>query len=139
MDFISADKSTILKAFNHHFFTFLDEIALIIPDNNEVKSARNSFEMIRQANPTAIVKVWYKFVHIPYSDIIEKGDITFFFDKDYSDELSNVKNQRRVMEMIDKIRGPIKTMSPENILHSAKYIRNLGKLSAIYASIAGVA
>lgn len=132
------DKSAILKAFNKHFFEFLDEIIGIIPENNDVSVARNSFDTIRQANPTTIAKVWYKYVHIPYSDIIDTGDITFFFDKDYSADLTNVHQQGRVMEIIDKIRSPIKNMSPENVAHSAKYIQNLGKLSALYAKLAGL-
>jgi len=129
---VSFDKSTILKAFNTHLFDFLDEIIRIIPENNEVKVARNSFDTIRKANPTSIAKAWYLFVHTPYSEIIEKGDITFFFDKDYSTDLNDLKNQNSVMEMIDKIRDPVKNMSPENIAHSAKYIQNLGKLSVLY-------
>jgi hypothetical protein len=138
MDSVNFDKSAILKAFNKHFFEFMDEIIGIIPENTEVKVARNSFDTIRQANPTTIAKVWYKYVHIPYSSIIETGDITFFFDKDYSTDLSNVHQQGRVMEIIDKIRQPIKNMSPENITHSAKYIQNLGKLSLLYAKLAGL-
>jgi hypothetical protein len=132
------DKSAVIKAFNHHFFEFLDAILTIIPGNADVNVARNSFETIRQANPTLIVKAWYTYVHKPYSEIIESGDIRFFFDKDYTTDLRNVQQQGRVMDTIDKIRAPIRNMSPENIAHTAKYIQNLGKLSVIYAGMAGL-
>lgn len=132
------DKSAVIKAFNNHFFEFLDEVIQIIPENVDVKVARNSFDTIRQANPTLIVKAWYLYVHKPYSEIIESGDIRFFFDKDYTSDLRNIQQQGRVMETIDKIRAPIRNMSPENIAHTAKYIQNLGKLSVIYAGMAGL-
>jgi hypothetical protein len=132
------DKSTLLKAFNKHFFEFLDEFIRIFPENTDIKVSRNTFDTFRKANPTAIVKAWHLFVHIPYSDVIAKGDIAFFFDKDYSDDLTNVQNQNYIMEMIEKLRGPIKEMSPENIAHSTKYMQNLGKLSALYAKSTGI-
>ena len=132
------DKSTLLKAFNKHFFEFLDEFIRIFPDNTDIQVSRNTFDTFRKANPTAIVKAWHLFVNIPYSDIIEKGDIAYFFDKDYSADLTNVQNQNYIMEMIEKLRGPIKQMSPENIVHSTKYMQNLGKLSALYAKSSGL-
>jgi hypothetical protein len=107
----------------------------IIPENLEVPAARNSFDMIRRANPTSIVKAWYLFVYKPYESVIEAGNITFFFDKDYSGDLQTVANSSRIMEIIDKIRGPIKSMGPENLAHSTKYIQNLCKLSDIYHAL----
>jgi len=133
----SVDKTSLLRAFNKHFFDFLDEILRILPENKEVQTARVAFENIKKANPTAIVKVWFKYVHTPYSEIIEQGDIGFFVDKDYSTDLEKLKNQGRVMDMIDKLREPIKNMSPENMAHSTKYIQNLGKLSVLYSAVSG--
>ena len=130
------DKSTVLKAFNKQFFDFLDDIITVIPSNEEFLIARNSFDTIRKANPTAIAKAWYKFVHnTHYGEIISTGDISFFLDKDYSEDLHEVNNQNRILEMIDKIRDPIKSMGPDNLAHSTKYIQNLGKLSGLYAKL----
>ena len=131
----SFDKSTILKSFNNLFFSFLDEIIRIIPENQEVPAARNSFDTIRRANPTSIAKAWYLFVYKPYEAVIESGNITFFFDKDYSGDLQTLSNSSRIMEIIDKIRDPIKNMGPENLAHSTKYIQNLCKLSSIYYAL----
>jgi len=135
----SMDKSTVLKAFNKQFFDFLDDIINVLPENEEIQIARNSFETIRKANPTAIVKVWFKFVHnTHYGEIISTGDISFFLDKDYSEDLKSVNNQNRILEMIDNIRDPIKSLGPENLAHSTKYIQNLGKLSGLYAQLGGI-
>jgi hypothetical protein len=129
-----SDKPTYMRAFNKHFFEFLDDIISIYPDNQEIISARNSFDTVKRANPTAIVKVWYKFVYIPYKDIIDKGDITFFFEKDYNSDLSHLANSNEILDIIDKIRGPVKGMSDVNKQHSVKYLENLCKLSLLYTN-----
>jgi hypothetical protein len=131
----SFDKSAVLKAFNNHFFGFLDEIIRIIPDNEDIPVARTSFDAIRRANPTSIAKAWYLYVYKPYETVISAGNISFFFDKDYSGDLQTLSNSSRIMEIIDKIREPLKNMSPENIEHSTKYIQNLCKLSVVYYSL----
>jgi hypothetical protein len=130
-----ADKSTILRAFNTHFFDFLDDIIRIIPDNRDISVAKTSFETIKRANPTIILKVWYQYVYSPYKDVIEQGNISFFFEKDYGTDLANLNNANEIMKTIDKIRQPIKEMSDENKAHSTKYIQNLSKLSMTYMSM----
>jgi hypothetical protein len=84
-------------------------------------------------NPTMIAKSWYTFVYQPYKGVIESGDISFFFDKDYKSDLTTVKNANEIMKMIDKIREPIKSMGESNLAHTTKYIQNLSKLSHHYA------
>ena len=121
-----------MRAFNTHFFDFLDDIISIYPENAEITSARHSFDAVKRANPTAIVKVWYKFVYVPYKDIIQKGDITFFFEKDYNSDLSHLANSNEILTIIDKIREPVKKMSDTNKQHSAHYLENLCKLSLLY-------
>lgn len=131
------DKSTVLKAFNKHFFEFVDDIVSIFPDRVELESARNSFDSIKRANPTAIAKVWHKYVYTPYYDVIEMGNIDYFLDKDYKADLVNLNNQNRVLEIIDTLRNPLKSMSEVNKKHSTKYIQNLCKLCKMYIDLAG--
>jgi hypothetical protein len=129
---MNSDKTTILRAFNKHFFEFMDDIISIYPTNEDIITGRASFDLIKRANPTAILKAWYSFVYIPYKDVIDKGEITFFFEKDYRDDLADLPNQGEIMDIIDRIRTPIKQMDPVNQSHSAKYIQNLSKMSTIY-------
>ena len=78
---MATDKSTIMRAFNTHFMEFLEDVSSIYPENNDIHSAKNSFETIKRMNPTAIIKVWYTFVYSPYKDVIDAGDVSFFFKK----------------------------------------------------------
>jgi len=131
---MSNTKTTYLRAFNKHFFEFLDDVISIYPENDEIKNARNSFQMVQSTSVAAIIKVWYKFVYIPYKEVIEQGDITFFFEKDYSSDISHLSNSNEILKIIDKVREPIRTMDETNKKHSCDYLANLCKLSELYSN-----
>jgi len=127
-----SDKTTLLRAFNNHFFDFFDDLIGVLPDNTEIPYAKTSFETIKKANPTIIIKTWYNFIFLPYKDLINSGDLTFFIDKDYSSELLGVAKSEDILKMIDNIRTPIRDMDETNKQHALKYIQNLCKLSDHY-------
>ena len=128
------DKSSLLKAFNTHFFEFVDDVIGIFPDRDELATTRKTFEMIRHANPTAILKVWHSQVYLPYSEPIELGNLDFFFTKNYEDDVSHLANSREIMRVIDTLRAPIQSMSETNRAHTLKYIQNLSTLSKLWSN-----
>ena len=127
-----SDKSTVLRAFNTHFFEFFDDLMRVLLNNKEIIYARTSFETIKRANPTAIIKSWYNFVFLPYKDVIDNGNLTFFIDKDYGSDLSHLNRSEDIIKMIDNIRNPIREMDETNKTHALKYVQNLCKLSDLY-------
>ena len=129
------DKSTVLKTFNTQFFAFLQDIITIFPENKDIASAKKSFEMIKMANPSLLIKVWLNSIYTPYATEIDQGDIQFFFDKDYSKDLNKVANSGEVLRVIDTLREPVRQMSPTNKEHTAKYLQILSKLSNVYSTL----
>jgi hypothetical protein len=127
------DKSTLLKTFNVQLFAFLDDVIAIFPENTDIAIARKSFETIKKANPTIISKVWLSYIYSPYKEVIDGGDITFIYEKDYSNDLQSVANSGEVLRVIDTLREPIRTMSDINKGHTMKYIQILSKLSFMYS------
>ena len=130
-----ADKSSINKAFNTLLFSFLDDIITIFPEQEDIATAKTSMMSFKQMNPSLLIKSWYKMVYTPYANVIDSGDVSFFFDKDYSADLQNVPNGKELMKMIDKVRGPIRSMDDTNRGHCAEYILKLSKLSEMYSSM----
>jgi hypothetical protein len=130
-----ADKSTLLRSFNTHLFEFLDDIIRIFPDNLSLQTAKTSFQTIKRANPTAIVKVWFSYVYMPYREVIDRGDIQFFFQKDYSEDLSILQNAGEIIKIIDTLREPVSNMSETEKAFTMKYLQNLSKLSMLYSSM----
>lgn len=129
-----ADKSTLSRAFNTHLLEFLDDIIRIYPDNPDIAKAKTSIETIKKANPALIIKAWYQKVYMPYQSVVDSGDISFFFEKDYSQDLQTVNNAGEIMKMIDKLREPVRGMNDANKEHCMTYIQNLSKLSMAYSA-----
>ena len=123
--------SNILTAFNDHFVDFVTDIHNVFPDDVDVLTAKNSLLTIRKLNPKMIVKIWNTFIVGKYKKEIEAGDLSFFIDKDYADDVSSVQNSDKIIESINRLRNPVKQMSVENQTKVMKYIQNLTKLAAM--------
>ena len=127
-----ADKSSINKAFNKLIISFLDDVITIFPEQQDIATAKTSLLSFKQMNPSILIKSWHKLVYTPYAQVIEAGDVNFFFEKDYSNDLQNIPNGKEFMKVIDNVRAPIRTMDDKNKGHCADYILKLSKLSAMY-------
>lgn len=121
----------ILSAFNDHFVDFVSDIQNVFPEDADVLTAKNSLLAIRKANPKLIVKIWNSYIVGKYKTEIEAGDISFFINKDYSDDFSVAQNSDKIMEGINRLREPVKQMTPENQAKTMKYIQNLTKLAIL--------
>jgi hypothetical protein len=105
MNFSKADNENSIiyqRAFNKHFFEFLDEIILIFPENKDIIAAKVYFENFKKMNPSIIIKSWVKFIYLPYSDIINNDNIMYFFFKEYEEEFGDInfiEFKKRVLEI----------------------------------------
>ena len=123
--------NNILTAFNDHFIEFVNDVHCVFPDDADILSTKNALTTIRKLNPRMIVKIWNSFIVSKYKSEIEAGNIEFFINKDYSQDVSVTSNSDKIMESIDRLREPIKNMSVENQAKVMKYIQNLTKLSQL--------
>lgn len=121
--------SNILTAFNDHFMDFVNDVQSVFPEDADVLATKNALAAIRKANPKMIVKIWNAFIVSKYRAEIEAGNIEFFINKDYSQDVSSAANSDKIMESIDRLRIPVKNMGPENQAKVMKYIQNLTKLA----------
>jgi hypothetical protein len=105
-----------------------------MPDNTELVKSKVYFTTIKQANPTLIIKIWYKYVLLPYRDLIEAGNIDYFLEKDYTEDLQYIPYAADVLRIIDtSIRNPIKEMNVKNKDKCVKYIKIISKISDVYS------
>lgn len=123
---------SILAAFNDHFTEFVNDIHNVFPEDNDISLAKNAFSAIRRISPKMIIKIWNSYIANKYREQIEAGNIEFFIGKDYAQDLVNADNSNKIVEAIDRLRSPIKSMNPEDQAKTMKYIQNLSKLATIY-------
>tara|TARA_B110000967_G_scaffold209268_1_gene264668 strand:+ start:2061 stop:2453 length:393 start_codon:yes stop_codon:yes gene_type:complete len=129
------DKPTILKAFNNQFEEFLDDLCVLFPENNDIKTTYTGLSMLRKANPKKIVSVWYRYVCSKYEDEIEKENLEYFLKKNYTDDLKmDPGAANKVLDGIDKIREPLRHLDAENKKKAIQYLKNLNQLSKIYSN-----
>jgi len=126
--------SNLLSVYNDHFVEFVTDIQNVFPEDHDILVAKNSLLAIRKANPRMIVKIWKTFIVDKYQKEIEAGNLEFFMEKDYSQDVANADNSGKIMESINRLRGPITQMSDENQQKTMKYIQNLTKLAALIES-----
>ena len=128
-----SSKSLLLKAFNKQFFEFLEDMIRIFPDKTEISIAHSYFTTIKTSNPTMLLKVWYNYVCVPYREQIEKGELHYFLEKDYSNDLSKMAYGKEIMNFIDSsLRDPLRSMEAKNFEHCVKYLQLLTKISVAY-------
>jgi tRNA A37 threonylcarbamoyladenosine dehydratase len=126
------DKSNILKAFNDHFVDFLNDIQSVFPNDSDIQASKTTLLAIKKINPRLIIKIWNEHIVKKYKNQILNGDLSFFIDKDYSDDLNDMDDASNIANKINKLREPIKNMGKENQDKCMKYIQNLTKLSELY-------
>ena len=123
--------NNILTAFNDHFIEFVSDIQNVFPEDADILTAKNALITIRKANPKMIVKIWNAYIVGKYKPEIESGNLEFFMNKDYSQDVSGASNSDKIMESINRLREPIKHMTPESQAKTMKYIQYLTKLAAM--------
>jgi hypothetical protein len=122
-----------MKAFLNQFTDFVEDIQGVFPDNVDIDSAKTSLFIIKKTNPRILMNAWTTYIVGPYTDQIEKGDIGFFLDKDYTRDLEYMGNA--VMQKVDTLRAPIREMGVDNQAKSMKYIQNLTKLAKLHGEV----
>ena len=123
--------NNILTAFNDHFIDFVSDVQSVFPEDPDILATKNGLTAVRKANPKMIVKIWNAYVVGKYKPEIEAGNIAFFINKDYASDVSVAANSDKIMESINRLREPIRQMTPESQAKTMKYIQNLTKLAAL--------
>ena len=98
----------------------------------DIRAAKNSLSMMKKMNPKLILTAWYTYVSQPYGEEILNKGLEPFIEKNYTEDIKYLEDSSKVLEVIDRIRKPIKEMNDTDKCTSLKYINNLNKLSNIY-------
>jgi hypothetical protein len=123
--------NNIITAFNDHFMEFINDVQTVFPDDADILTAVNALKLVRKSNPKMIVKIWNKYIVEPYKQEIESGNLDFFMNKDYSNDVQTTGYSDQIMNSINRLRNPIKNMDEENKQKTMKYVQNLTTLAKL--------
>lgn len=129
--------TSVVSAFNDHFMEMVNDIVAVFPDDLDILSARNSIKALRKINPKMLIRSWDFYVVSKYYKEIESGDLSYFLNKDYTEDVSVSSDSKRIIEAINRLRNPIKSMSEEEQKKILKYLQNLSKLTMVFKQTDG--
>ncbi len=120
---------SVLKAFNNHLLEFVEDVIRIFPTNLDIKTGKTFIEGIKRVNPKKIITYWRDNILMLYEKEILNGDISFFINKDYKNDIGAEVQTLKVLEDIRKL---VKNTTKDNKDKAMKYIQNLTKLCKLY-------
>ena len=123
---------SILKAFTGHLIEFVNEIRNVFPNDSHLRTSGVFLEGLVKINPKSIIIGWKECINDLYKDQILKGDLEYFINKDYNEDLEGSDNKGKILKTIDSFRDKIRNMGADNKKKSMKYIQNLTKLCNMY-------
>jgi len=123
--------SSVLKAFNNHLLEFIEDVIRIFPNNLDIKTGKTFIEGVKRVNPKKIITYWKDNILLLYETEILEGDITFFVNKDYRNDIGT---EAQTLKVLEDIRVLVRDTTEENKEKAMKYLQNLTKLCKIYFS-----
>jgi hypothetical protein len=132
------DKKEVLETFNTHFNEFLEDVCLVFPENTDIPLMKKAISILNMMSKKHLISTFKSSIVDPYSKEIKDGDISFFINKDYKNDLQNVGagiSSNMIIEKIEQLKVLVKEMSSEDQQKALKYIQNLTELCNIYYSL----
>jgi hypothetical protein len=123
---------SVLKAFNGHLIEFVTEIKKVFPDDADARTGSIFLEGLVKVNPKSVIKGWNDCMNDSYKEQILKGNVDYFINKNYDQDVEGSNDKTRVLTMINSFRVKVRNMGEENQQKSMKYIQNLTKLCNMY-------
>ena len=121
--------TTLLTAFNTQLSTFIDELILLCPEDNDFKVFKNAFLLLKRSNPRQISVFFTRYICNFKKKILER-DETFFLDNDYETVTKDIEStQENILMTINKLKNYWKDLSETNKDNIWKYLSNLIKLN----------
>jgi len=126
------NKSEIMSGFNNHLTELLESLIEILPENKELKTALASITSIRKANPKLIIMSWKHYVLDKYEENIMSGNVKYFLEKDYTEDVKDTGDSANILEKIVVIKDTMKGLDKVNLDKTISYLQNLTKLCKVY-------
>ena len=127
------NKTHILKIFKIQLKQFIREVIEWFPEEDDIKSLNTIVLTFCKYNPLKLIEIWNYYISMPYMEMINKGDFNYFENKNYSNDLKDLKgNAGYVLQSYNKMRTSISKLSNDKKLMAMKYTQILTKLSSIY-------
>ena len=126
------NKGIILSTFNKELIEFLKFILVVIP-SEEIECLNTFLNMLIKCDPGKMIYLWEYYVAKPYIDVINKGKLEYFENKDYTDDVKDLKGDAKyVLDSYNNIKQSISVLNKKIKKKAIEYVQRLTKMSVIY-------
>ena len=124
------DKNNIISLFNTQITSFINDLILVYPNDNDLYTFKTSIKMLLLYDEKKVINMFKEFVYSKYKVQIENRDSEFFLQNDYEDILEQTKTDTPeiTVQLINKIKTYWLSMSDKNKEVVWKYFTVLIKL-----------
>ena len=119
-------KKDLIAAFNIQFMELWDDVLRVFPKDTEIRAGRLVVKGVLHVSQTKIYRTFKQSVYDLYSDKIMEGDLEYFLEKKYDDDVKSLDSG--VLSKIDSLRDPIRRMDKADKETFTSYMQNLCKL-----------
>ncbi len=125
---------SLLKVFNNHLLEFLNDVKGVVRNQADLKSAIFFINTTKSLNAKMFIQGWYIYIYQKYLQEINKGDFSFFLNKDYSNDVNSTEAQdsNKVLEIINTVRKEMSNLNTVEQEKVMKYAQNLSKICGMY-------
>ena len=109
----SENQKTLKELFCNQLLEFIDDVLTIFPNNLDLKTGKTFIVGLTKVSKRKLIGIWKTSVVDVYEDAILKGDVEYFINKDYSEDLGEGGTDK-MMSVIEDVRGLIRNTSKEN-------------------------
>ena len=127
----SENQKTLKELFCNQLLEFMDDVLTIFPNNLDLKTGKTFIVGLTKVSKRKLIGIWKTSVVDVYEDAIMNGDVEYFINKDYSEDLGEGGTDK-MMSVIEDVRGLIRNTSKENKEKAIKYLQNLTKICKLY-------
>ena len=132
-------KQQIFRCFINTYFDFLDFILTNIgKDNKDFKNFYHKNKMLRKANIKIFIKKWYETISVPYGKEIMNGNIDYFVNKNYDDEITmagNIGREFSIRTYIDHMKNMYQNIDEDMMNKIIAYMQQCTKMSVLYYNV----
>ena len=135
---MEVQKSVLVKVFAEQVEELYLDMLKVYPKHINIKTGLTIVQQLKRFNPKLMIRSYNEAVNTRYYDVIVRGDIDFFMNKNYIEDCKrsgmDTSEARSQADWIETIKELARTLENDNQKKIIKYFQNFSRICNMYYS-----
>tara|TARA_B000000475_G_C15902155_1_gene409041 strand:- start:105 stop:512 length:408 start_codon:yes stop_codon:yes gene_type:complete len=135
---MEVQKSVLVKVFAEQVEELYLDMLKVYPKHINIKTGLTIVQQLKRFNPKLMIRSYNEAVNTRYYDVIVRGDIDFFMNKNYIEDCKrsgmDTSEARSQADWIETIKELARTLENDNQKKLIKYFQNFSRICNMYYS-----